>query len=132
MDVSRGFSESDKMSYWKSAEQLQPPPYGSHSPTISLPTSFPNIFKEKACPKTLNAFSSLETTPQTARLFQSYATIVGNCLGRHADVVQRMGLEPDDIRELREELWALEDAYKDESAEDGLDEAKMGEDEDFQ
>lgn len=43
-----------------------------------------------------------------------------------------MGLEPDDIRELREELWALEDAYKDESAEDGLDEAKMGEDEDFQ
>lgn len=32
---------------------------------------------------------------------------------RHTDVIDKMGLEKDDIRQLKEDLWALEDGYKD-------------------
>lgn len=36
-------------------------------------------------------------------------------LKRHPDVIQRMDLEIDDIKELRDEMWALEDEYKGDS-----------------
>ena len=31
---------------------------------------------------------------------------------RHPDVIKRLAMEVDDIKELRDELWALEDEYK--------------------
>ena len=31
---------------------------------------------------------------------------------RHPDVIKRLVMEVDDIKELRDELWALEDEYK--------------------
>lgn len=45
-------------------------------------------------------------------LFSSYAAFVGSCADRHADVAEKLGMERDEVRELRDILWALEDAYK--------------------
>ena len=51
-------------------------------------------------------------TPQTSVLFSYYATQVDDVMKRHPDVIKRLAMEVDDIKELRDELWALEDEYK--------------------
>lgn len=55
-----------------------------------------------------------------------YAKFVAVCESRHTDVTTRLGLEQDDVRDLKEELWALEDAYR---SEDGsIDDMVINED----
>ena len=73
----------------------------------------------------------LASTPSLASLFGAYASVVKDCLGRHADVVTRMGLEADDVKELRDTLWALEDAYKGDEEDVPDDAGDLGEDEEF-
>jgi hypothetical protein len=63
-------------------------------------------------------------------IFGMYGAVAEDCLGRHADVVRRMGLEMDDIRELRDTLWALEDAYREED-DDAMGDEILGEDEEY-
>ena len=78
----------------------------------------------------MTSMSTLSSAPSLASLFRTYASVAGDCLGRNADIVVRMGLEPDDIKELRDILWSLEDTYKDE--EDESDDVEdLGEDEEF-
>lgn len=55
--------------------------------------------------------SSLSTTTLSARLFARYAALVEDCTKRHADVTAQMGLEADELRGLRDELWAMCDAF---------------------
>ena len=67
-------------------------------------------------------------------MFSAYASLANDCLTKHADVVGRMGLEIDEIKELRETMWSLEDNYKDDEKVGGVhddDDASLGEDEQF-
>ena len=66
-----------------------------------------------------------------ANMFGAYGALAKDCLGRHADVVARMGLETDDIRELRDTLWALEDAYRADDENALSEKDVLGEDEEF-
>ena len=77
-----------------------------------------------------NVYSSLTTSSATSRLFASHARLAQECVDKRAEVVTRMGLEFDEIRDLKDELWALCDQYADEGGE-GWQEAdvEMGEDE---
>ncbi len=110
---------------------------------MPLPTSFPPFFLEDAPlltpeqkidrrPKTsTSALSMLLTTPSTCSLFAAYATFADVALIRHGDIFERMGLDRDDIKGLRDDLRVLEDAYK-ENREDGIDgESALGEDEEY-
>lgn len=89
-----------------------------------IPTSYPRIFQPPA--PAVGGFSSLTTSPSSSSLFAMYAKFVAVCESRHTDVTTRLGLEQDDVRDLKEELWALEDAYR---SEDGsIDDMVINED----
>ena len=45
---------------------------------------------------------------------------------RHMDIAEKLGMEKDEVRELRDTMWALEDAYK---QDDEINDVPMGEDE---
>lgn len=64
-------------------------------------------------------------------MFAAYASLANDCLTKHADVVSRMGLETDDVKELRETMWSLEDKYRDDEGVVGSDDGGLGEDEEF-
>lgn len=105
--------------------------FSIHAPAISHPNSFPRFFTSSPQPKTSKALSTLSSGPGLSAVFGAYASVVKDCLGRHADVVARMGLEADDVKELRDALWALEDAYRGDE-DDLLDDADdAGEDEEY-
>ena len=44
-------------------------------------------------------------------MLAAYSAVVDDCVRRSAEVLGVMGLEKDDATELRDELWALRDAY---------------------
>ena len=44
-------------------------------------------------------------------MLSAYSAVVDDCVRRSADVLGALGLEKDDATELRDELWALRDAY---------------------
>ncbi|KAI0946047.1 hypothetical protein AcV7_010128 [Taiwanofungus camphoratus] len=122
--VTRGFSSADRRTFdrWTEARGL-PAPYSVHAPAYPLPNSFPRLFASPPAhlpsPRSsrvsglpsVRTLSSLHSAPDTARLFSAYGGLVDGCWRRRADVVTRMGLEMDDLRELRDRLWSAGDAY---------------------
>ncbi|KAH8101289.1 tubulin nucleotide-binding domain-like protein [Cristinia sonorae] len=128
VDVSRGFSEPLKLKHsdwrggWRQGAIIV------ESPAILPPTSFPRYFKSGTTPSSLSALTTLTTTSRTASLFGQYAKLADNCTKQYAHVIQQMGLEMDDVKELRDTLHVLEDEYRgDETNSD--DEDELGEDE---
>ena len=78
-----------------------------------------------------NVYSEFTTSSATAKLFAGYARLAQECVDRRAEVVAKMGLEFDEVRELKDELWALCDRFAaadDIGGEEGG-EVEMGEDE---
>lgn len=55
--------------------------------------------------------SSLTTTSATSSLFSNYATFIERCVKRKTDT--GTGIEPDDLKDLANELWTLHDNYVD-------------------
>ncbi|CAL1697854.1 unnamed protein product [Somion occarium] len=113
IDVSRGFSPSHTSSYqsWLETQRLQIRSF--QAPAIPLPSSFPSFFTSLPTrPPSCTALSSLSTTKRTSILFSRYASQVDECIKRRRDMIQRMGLEIDDVKSLRDELWVLEDEFK--------------------
>ncbi|KAI0085539.1 Misato segment II tubulin-like domain-containing protein [Irpex rosettiformis] len=129
VDVSRGFTEKTIKSYDEWANQFQPLPHSIHAPIIDLPPSFPPLFEPKT--SSVAAISSIETTLLSSATFKAYGFLANECLTRHSDVVARMGVELEEIKELKESMWALEDAYK--SDDDGVnsEDPGLGEDEEY-
>ncbi|KAI0632877.1 tubulin domain-containing protein [Trametes polyzona] len=91
-----------------------------HAPPYPTPTSFPRFFASSSPPGTNaasqhdakhRALSALSTSSATAPLFAAYAALAQECVDRRADVVGRVGLEFDEVRELKDDLWALCDRY---------------------
>lgn len=63
-------------------------------------------------------------------LFAQYAKLADDCTKQHAHVVQQMGLEMDDVKELRDTLRVLEDGYRGDDDEIDIDDQdELGEDE---
>ena len=58
-------------------------------------------------------------------MFSAYANFVDTCMRRNADLLARLNLERDEAKDLRDDLWALEDAYK---LDDGFEDANIDED----
>ncbi|OBZ75032.1 Protein dml-1 [Grifola frondosa] len=138
INVSRGLSRSDIKVYDDWTATLNPLPHTVHAPLYPLPSSFPPFFKpssphyqassERPLPSN-RVFSELSTTSLTTQLFSRYARVVQDCMSLQTDVATRMGMEMDDLKELKDELWAVGDAYSGAEGEKiGRDEA-LGEDE---
>ncbi|KAI0339177.1 tubulin nucleotide-binding domain-like protein [Trametopsis cervina] len=132
LEVTRGFSHQAIQSYddWKGQSRLRAS--CMHTAPIDLPSSFPNIFA--APERQVSAYSSLQTSARSAPIFAAYGAFANDCLTKHSDVVTRMGVEADEIKELRENMWNLEDSYKqdDEYEFDNMsDDAGLGEDEEY-
>lgn len=123
-NVSRGMSATEQTSFSTWAERFRPEPYTLHAPPVPLPSSFPRLLRD--APVQARALSGLASDASLAGFFGGYGALAQACLGRHRDVAVRMGLEDDDVRELRDSMWELEDAYR---GEDSTDSAGMSEDE---
>ncbi len=108
------------------------------APAYPTPTSFPRIV-DPVSPLASggadirhNVYSALTTSSAPTRLFAGYARLAQECVDRRAEVTTKMGLELDEVRELKDELWALCDRYAaaDEGGGGGGErEVEMGEDE---
>ena len=103
-----------------------------HTP-YPIPTSFPSFFSPTSPLKLSKnrVLTTLTASTGPAALFATHARVAQKCVDRRADVVVRMGLEFDEVRELKDELWVLADRY---AGEDGradalTDEDELGEDE---
>ncbi|KAI0684692.1 tubulin domain-containing protein [Cytidiella melzeri] len=132
IDVSRGYSTNTIASYDKWARQCQPLPLCVHAPAIELPSSFPPILTAPS--QIIRTLSSLHTTSQSSSIFAAYGALANDCLTKHADVISRMGVELDDVKELREGMWVLEDGYKQDAHDgndSGSDGGNLGEDEEY-
>lgn len=72
----------------------------------------------------------LSTGAQTARMFAQYARAVDSCGKQHGGIAARMAVEADELRDLKETMWAIHDTYAGEEgfSSGGVD-ADMGEDE---
>ncbi|KAL6308792.1 Misato segment II tubulin-like domain-containing protein [Sparassis latifolia] len=125
--VSRGFSGIERRQFDQWAEQRRPVPYSIHSPAYPLPSSFPRFFTPPppTPPPSMRTLAALSSTTRTAHLFASHAALVTLGAARHADVLAGMGLELDEVRELRDALWMLCDACAGGEERD----VEMGEDE---
>ena len=72
------------------------------------------MFEPLSPPRTTaGAFSSITTSSRSGALFSAFASLADDCLRRHGDVISKMGLERDDVRQLQDELRTMEDVYKD-------------------
>ena len=127
LDVSRGLTPPLLASYDEWAATLHPPPmrcvlharvrrpfdrfYSSHAPAYPIPTSYPRIFGPTT-PESIGVFSSLTTSSRLASMFEAGARFVETCGRRHQDVVAKFGLDKDELREIRDDLWVAHDAYK--------------------
>jgi len=136
--VTRGFSSFDRRQFDQWNEPKRPLPYSIYAPAYPIPSSFPSFFTSAPTSSssargntdtpTVRALSSIHTTPHTAHLLATYATLVDDCIRRRPDVLSDMGLEKDEVNELRDDLWALRDTHA--GAEDGeVVEEELGEDE---
>ena len=104
-----------------------------HGPAYPTPTSFPRVVSA-VLPLAArhNVYSVLTTSSAPSLLFAAHARLAQECVDRRAEVVVRMGLEPDEVRELRDDLWGLCDRYAGANEEGGGiedEEMEMGEDE---
>ncbi|KAI0668848.1 tubulin nucleotide-binding domain-like protein [Trametes maxima] len=112
LNVSRGLAHSEYEKYYEHFSQKTPPPFSIHAPPYPTPSSFPHFYASPSdAANRHRTLSSLSTSSATAPLFAAHATLVQTCVDRRADVVGRMGLEFDELRELKDELWALCDRY---------------------
>lgn len=116
--MARGFSSSDRRTLDAWTETRRPIPYTTFAPAYPLPSSFPRFLNSPPAPTgdrlrapTAPALSSLHTTPHTSGMLAAYCAVVAECVRRGAEVLGVMGLEKDDAIELRDDLWALRDAY---------------------
>lgn len=124
--VSRGFSSFDRRQLDQWTESQRPLPQSIYAPAYPIPTSFPSFFTSPPAPSpaqpahpsrvqnrlpSTRMLSSLHTTPQTSRFFGAYASAVDKCARLRPDVLGAMGVEKDEVRELRDGLWALRDEY---------------------
>ena len=116
--------------------------YSIHAPAYPTPTSFPSFFAPPRDTSFISvehkesrhrALSTLTTSSATSKMFASYARLAQECVDRRSEVVVRMGLEFDEIRELKDELWALCDLYAGDAVEgEGTEgEDDIGEDEEL-
>ncbi|OCH91306.1 mtDNA inheritance protein Dml1 [Obba rivulosa] len=113
-DVSRGLTAPEVQTYdiWTELRDISP--YIVHAPAYPLPSSFPtlcNTASPSSRARSARLLSSLTTTSSSAHLFAKYATLVEDATKRHTDVTNQMGLEADELRELKDELWAICDAF---------------------
>ncbi|KAI0326804.1 tubulin nucleotide-binding domain-like protein [Cubamyces sp. BRFM 1775] len=113
LQVARGFGPSERVEFEGYLSAKSPAPFSIYAPPYPTPSSFPRFFSEAQTKRgdKHRVLSSLSTSSATAPLLASYATLVQECVDRRADVVGRMGLEFDEMRELKDELWALCDRY---------------------
>ncbi|KAI0776815.1 tubulin nucleotide-binding domain-like protein [Trametes elegans] len=135
LQVSRGFAPSEHAKYDEYFSGKSPAPFSIHAPPYPTPTSFPHFFapSPSGMPNSgeekHRVLSSLSTSSATAPLFAAHATLVQQCVDRRADVVGRMGLEFDEMRELKDDLWALCDRYAGPDGEWKTEEDVLSEDE---
>ncbi|CCM06306.1 uncharacterized protein FIBRA_08557 [Fibroporia radiculosa] len=135
MYVARGFSSSDRGVFERWSEGCRPMPYRIFAPAYPIPTSFPHIVAPTAVspPRrpysapTVGALASVHTGADTARLFGGYAALVEDVGRRKPEVLAAVGLEGDEVEELRDALWELRDGYA--GGEDGGGDEELGEDE---
>ncbi|KAH9893938.1 tubulin nucleotide-binding domain-like protein [Cubamyces lactineus] len=117
LQVARGFSPSEHAKLEDHFTAKTPAPFSIHAPPYPTPSSFPRFFSQtrthplRGSGDKHRVLSSLSTSSATAPLLASYATLVQECVDRRAGIVARMGLEFDEMRELKDELWALCDRY---------------------
>lgn len=79
------------------------------------------MFEPAGTPRhTAGAFSCITTSPRSGALFSVFGSFTDACLRRHSDVVSKMGLERDDVQQLRDELLTLEDVYKEDKDMEGV------------
>ncbi|KAM5532691.1 hypothetical protein V8D89_013660 [Ganoderma adspersum] len=138
LQVIRGdFSSAQRSKLDKVFSPRIPASISIHAPPYPTPTSFPHIVSPDL-PLALdrvalrhNVYSELVTSSAPARLFSGYAHLAQECVDRRAEVVTKMGLEFDEVRELKDELWALCDRYAAADEGGGMEdeEVEMGEDE---
>ncbi|KAI8972555.1 tubulin domain-containing protein [Trametes punicea] len=130
LQVSRAFSSSECGIYEEFYSTKSPTPFSIHAPPYPTPSSFPRFFSPDIPPHdTHRVLSCLSTSNATAPMLASYATLVQECVDRRAEVVTRMGLEFDEMRELKDELWALCDRYAGPDEEWRAEEELLSEDE---
>ncbi|KAI0072181.1 tubulin nucleotide-binding domain-like protein [Panus rudis PR-1116 ss-1] len=114
LDVTRGLTYDGLIAYqnWNDKRDMQP--YSIHAPATPLPSSFPTILPSPSPtrPTSIPSLTTLSSTPRTSTLFSSYASSLDSALKRHTDVLERMRLEVDDVREVRDALWVIEDAFR--------------------
>ncbi|TFK82016.1 tubulin nucleotide-binding domain-like protein [Polyporus arcularius HHB13444] len=137
--VSRGLRPTEITKHDELFSAKRPAPWSIHAPAYPTPTSFPAFFAPPRNPTLTatedkqarhRALSTLTTSSATSKLFASYARLAQECVDRRAEVVLRMGLEFDEVRELKDELWALCDQYAGDDGGEGEDGGEeVGEDE---
>ncbi|RPD60763.1 tubulin nucleotide-binding domain-like protein [Lentinus tigrinus ALCF2SS1-6] len=127
VQVSRGLRAAEIGKYDELFSARRPTPLSIHAPVYPTPTSFPPFFSAPRDPTLTpaqhqesrhRALSTLTTSNATSKLFGSYAQLAQECVDRRAEVIVRMGLEFDEVRELKDELWALCDLYAGDTGED--------------
>ncbi|EMD35050.1 hypothetical protein CERSUDRAFT_107070 [Gelatoporia subvermispora B] len=132
LDVTRGLTKSELQTYdnWTSLQEILALRlsilHSIHAPAYPLPNSFPKFFETPTPTHSTRLLSSLSTTSQSTRIFVQYATLVEDAIKRHTDVTSQMGLEADELKELRDDLWAICDAFPEGEIEQDVD---LGEDE---
>ncbi|KAI0351612.1 tubulin nucleotide-binding domain-like protein [Trametes cingulata] len=132
LHVSRGFRSSELAKFDEVFATNARAPLSIHAPSYPTPTSFPRFFASSPSrdQDKHRVLSSLSTSSATAPLLAAYATLVQECVDRRAEVVAHMGLEFDEMRELKDELWALCDRYAGPDEEWKGEENVLSEDED--
>ncbi len=84
------------------------------------------MFEPAGLPRhTAGAFSCITTSSRSGALFSSFASFTDSCLRRHSDIVAKMGLERDDVQQLKDELQTLEDVYQEDK---GTEDVEVGDD----
>lgn len=96
-----------------------------------IPTSYPQFFVNtdatgrrtrslhSGCRvQSVPIYSSLQTTPRTARLTRAYAELAGVIPSRTPVVLDNLGVEKDTIKEVAEDYWRWVGAYGGEEGDD--------------
>ncbi|KAH9922329.1 tubulin nucleotide-binding domain-like protein [Epithele typhae] len=87
-------------------------PFAVCTPSLTqLPPHSPSSRALPAPTLRHRALSTLTASSAPSRLFAAHARVAQACVDRRAAVVVHMGLEFDDVRELKDDLWALCDRY---------------------
>ena len=127
-------------------DRALPPPHHSLHTSIEypLPSSFPSFFRAQSLgaelrhtprgistrPRAVPMVTTVSSGCTLPRLFTQYADFVGRCVRRKIDWTTVGGVDQDDARQLREDLWTIRDNFGEipELVPDG-DDGGLGEDE---